>query len=223
MTSKPRKNAHKALLRDVSRLINQPVDSLATRFVALAKLKLDATEAQLLAGDPSVTVADLRALEEILSAHVPRPGLQITVKYAEPADAAPADHAAVDGLVECRRCHWRPADKDRVSRCYRCGWTHGADFDSPWTPLIAPADTSPVAPSLSPQNAPAGSPSPANVIPLDAEQRKAELRAASRVSNGVDPGPPRPHYPNIGSPFSGGDNRSISQWQRDCDAAYRVT
>jgi hypothetical protein len=57
---------------------------------------------------------------------------------------------------------------------------------------------------------------------LDKEERAAQLRAAARISNGVDPGPPRLHTPNIGSPISAGDNRSISQFQRDCDSAYRI-
>jgi hypothetical protein len=56
---------------------------------------------------------------------------------------------------------------------------------------------------------------------LDGEQRKAELRAAAGVSNGVDPGSPRaPAAPNIG-PFASGDNRSVSQFMRDVDNAYR--
>jgi hypothetical protein len=213
MTSKPRKNAHKALLRDVSRLINQPVDSLATRFVALAKLKLDATEAQLLAGDPSVTVADLRALEEILSAHVPRPGLQVVVKFAEPADAAEADHAAVDNLRACRRCGWVPFDRDRVERCYACGWKAGDDIAGPHTPLIAPVG----APTSSPEPLPATAIAPANVIPMNAEQRREAALDAAPLKRHQAP----TYSPNIGAPFGGGDSRSISQFQRDVDAAYK--
>jgi hypothetical protein len=56
-------------------------------------------------------------------------------------DTAPADGAAVSGLVQCRRCHWKPEGDDRVSRCYRCGWKHGDDTKKPWSsPLGSPSD-----------------------------------------------------------------------------------
>jgi hypothetical protein len=210
------KTAHKALLRDVAELIGQPVDSLAVRFVALARLKLDATEAQLLSGDTSVSIQDVNALEETLARYIPKPSMQITVRYVEPADSAPADHAAISGLAACRRCSWAPAGTDRWPACPACGWRVGDDVSAPHTPIAAPP--------ASPENLSTGSPVPHNVVPIDGK-RAAELRAAARVSNGVDPGPPRNVSPCIGSPFlgggGGGDNRTISQWQRDVDNAYR--
>jgi hypothetical protein len=220
MARNERKSRHKALLKEVSALINQPVDSLAVRLVALARLKMDGVEAQLLSGDPSITVADITTLQGIFSAHVPKPGLAIRVTYVDGADTAPPDSAAVDGLIECRRCHWRPFDRDRVERCYRCGWRHGDDVSAPWQPVIATADTSKGISPGSPENLSTSSPAPGNVVPLDGK-RAAELRAAARVSNGVDPGPPRNVSPCIGTPFSGGDNRSVSQFMRDVDNAYR--
>jgi hypothetical protein len=210
MTSKPRKNAHKALLRDVSRLINQPVDSLATRFVALAKLKLDATEAQLLAGDPSVTVADLRALEEILSAHVPRPGLQVVVKFAEPADAAEVDSGAIDGVASCRRCSWTPAGADRWPECPKCGWRSGLDVSGPWEPVNAPAPTS------SPEPLPAATTSPPNVVSLDEQRadRSAELRIAARATGGYAPPVQAPRVNNPGNESPAALSRRISESYR---------
>jgi hypothetical protein len=58
---------------------------------------------------------------------------------------------------------------------------------------------------------------------LDKAERSAQLRQQARVSNNIDPGPPPANVsPCIGSPFSGGgDNRSISQFMRDIDNAYR--
>jgi hypothetical protein len=133
MARNERKSRHKALLREVAALINQPVDSLAVRLTALARLKLDSLEAQLLAGDSSVTVADITTLQETFDKYVPKRTINVEIEIIRPSDVAPADSAAVSGLVECRRCHWTPADKDRVTRCYRCGCTLGQfmrDFDN---------------------------------------------------------------------------------------------
>jgi hypothetical protein len=62
-----------------------------------------------------------------------------------------------------------------------------------------------------------------NVVPIDKAERSAQLRQQARISNNTDPGPARIPSPCIGSPFlgGGGDNRSISQFQRDIDNAYR--
>jgi hypothetical protein len=229
MTSKPdRKARHKALLRDVAKLINQPADSLAVRLVALARLRMDVVEAQLLSGDSSVTVADITALQEIFAAHVPKPKMQINVRFVEPADAAEAGSGAIDGVAVCRRCSWTPAGNDRWPECPACGWRCGHDIAGPHTPLIAgiPAPASKADSLSSPQSSPATATAPGNVIPMNAEQRAeqaVERRAAARISNNIDPGPPRTASPCIGSPFvgGGGDSRSISQFQRDVDAAYK--
>lgn len=231
MTKPDRKARHKALLREIAKLIDQPVDALATRLMALARLKLDTAEVQLLSGDPTVTMADIRELREVFDTYVPPPAMEIRVTYADGTDSAAPDRAAVSDCVECRRCHFVPTGTDRWPACPKCGWRHGDDHLAPWTALIAETP-------LAPQNAPATSVSPANVLPLKPvtradeealEAQKAELaaqrRRAARVSNGVDPGPPAPPRPNYSyGPMPGdssNDSRSISQFMRDCDAAYR--
>jgi hypothetical protein len=94
------------------KLIGQPADSLAVRLVALARLKMDALEVQLLAGDPTVSLADIATLQETFDKYVPKPKIEVKLTIVEPADKATADHAAVDGLVECRRCQMRVANDE---------------------------------------------------------------------------------------------------------------
>jgi hypothetical protein len=214
MARNRRKSQHKALLQEIAALINQPVDSLAVRLVALARLKLDATEAELLAGNSSATIQDITTLQETFDKYVPKPRIQITVKYADATDAAPADHAAVSGLAECRRCRWRPANTDRWPECPRCGWRHGDDTSAPWQPLIAGIP----APASSPEPAPAATTSPPNVIALDEQRadRSAELRVAARTTAGITPPvqAPRVNYSNP-------DNESPAALSRRIENAYR--
>jgi hypothetical protein len=216
MARNERKSRHKALLRDVAELLGQKPDSLAVRLVALTRLKLDSVEAQLLSGDSSVTVDDITKLREVFDAYIPRPGLALRVTFVEPADAAEAGYAAIDGVAACRRCTFTPTGADRWPECPKCGWRCGHDVSSP-APLIA-------GPTSSPEPLPAATTSPPNVIPLNAEQRAdlaAEKRAAARVTAGIDPGPPKSANisPCIGSPFS--DNESPVALSRRIENAYR--
>jgi hypothetical protein len=95
--SDAQRKAHKALLRDVSKQIGQPLDSIATRFVALARAKMAALEA-----DPTAaTVAELMQLQEALSAYAPRPQHKIEIEIIPHADSAAPDRAAVSGLTAC--------------------------------------------------------------------------------------------------------------------------
>src|SRR5262249_21391307 len=68
----------------------------------------------------------------------PTPPQTITIKIVPPTDVAPPDAAAVDGLLECRRCHWKPNGGDGVPQCYRCGWRHGMDMHTPWANPLNP-------------------------------------------------------------------------------------
>jgi hypothetical protein len=224
MTTKPdRKKRHQALLREVSKLIDQPVDSLAVRLVSLARLKMDVVEAQLLQGDPSVTVADITALKETFNAFIPPPAMEIRVRYQDAIDAAAPDHASISGLRACRRCTWTPSGVDQWPACPTCGWRAGEDITAEWTPFARPVTSPSRGAPLAPQNAPAATTAPTNTVREDAEAeyaaQAAERRRQARISNGVDPGPPRIHTPNIGGLFGDRDTRSISQFQRDVDNA----
>src|SRR5262249_29618448 len=90
----------------------------------------------------------------------------VEVKIVPSVDTAPPDAAAVSGLLECRRCHWKPDANDRVSKCYRCGWKHGDDTQTSWSasPLAASSQT----PSHDAPGASAGPSAPAsnNVVKL---------------------------------------------------------
>jgi hypothetical protein len=74
------------------------------------------------------------AMAEIRASIPPEPPT-VTVTFVNPTDHAPAGVAAVDDLIECRRCHWKPEGSDRVTRCYRCGWRHGDDINARWKTL----------------------------------------------------------------------------------------
>jgi hypothetical protein len=191
------------------------------RLTALARLKLDSLEAQLLDGDPTVTVQDIITLQGAFDKYVPPPKMQITVKYADAADTAPLDSAAVDNLRACRRCGWVPFDRDRVAKCYGCSWRSGDDFDSPWQPLIAPVDTSKGISPVSPESLSTGSPAPPNVVSIEEQraEQAAEKRRLARISNGTDPGPPKTVSPCLGSPFS--NSESPAALSRRISESYR--
>jgi hypothetical protein len=183
------------LLRDVGKLIGQPADSIAVRLVALARLKMDATEAQLLSGDPAVTVQDITALEEVFAKYVPKPGMNLKVSFV----------SGVVGMFKCQHCHMENRVEDyRGPEPKKTDSQNAVAQPSVSAPASGTADAVPA--------------SPANVIPLDPAQRAAELRAAARVSNNVDPGPPAAPRVNYNNP----DNESISAFNRRVDAAYRV-
>jgi hypothetical protein len=131
-------------------------------------------------------------------AAVPGPPLTVTIQLVDSADAAPPDAAAVDGMVQCRRCHWRPLDGDRVTRCYRCGATAHSDHGAPWCSPIADRAQTPSSDVLQPD---AGHPTPAsdNVVKLRARD--------SRTMTVADWAPPKIDYSAIdggsnGNPFS---------------------
>jgi hypothetical protein len=160
----------------------------------------------------------LLRLDEAMRQYLPPPKkpMAITVKFVGGQDEAPSDTAAVDGLVACRRCRWVPFDKDRVTRCYRCGWTHGADTAAPWSPVIEPAASYATINDrghMTPASAPAGTPSPQNVVSIDDQraQRSAELRDEALRNNhhALKRNQPSNYSPNIGAPYLGNDNRSV--------------
>jgi hypothetical protein len=118
------------LLRDVGKLIGQPADSIAVRLVALARLKMDATEAQLLSGDPAVTVQDITALEEVFAKYVPKPGMNLKVSSSRVLSACSNASTAtwrialriIAGLSPRRRIHrtlWRSRLFPRLRRVLR--------------------------------------------------------------------------------------------------------
>jgi hypothetical protein len=53
---------------------------------------------------------------------------------------------------------------------------------------------------------------------MNAEQRREAALAAAPLKRHQA----QTYSPNIGAPFSGGDNRSISQFMKDIDASYRT-
>jgi hypothetical protein len=145
--------------------------------------------------------------------------IEIKVTYADPTDAAAPGEAAVDGLKECRRCHWRPSDSDKVERCYNCGWRHGDDTSAPWKPSFQAPTPTPT--PAAPEQAPPTTPTPRTRADEEAEEAKklalaAEKRRLARFSNGVDPGPPRPH---VSTNIYGGD--SPSSLMRRIERDYR--
>jgi hypothetical protein len=136
------KALHTQLLEDTAKLIGHPPDALVTRFVALARLKMQAIEVQLIAGNHhAATAAEIDVLRQQLEPYMPKAQSNVRVTFVGGKDIASDNDAAVDGLIECRRCHWKPFNRDRVTRCYRCGWAHGADTNASWTPVIEPAAT----------------------------------------------------------------------------------
>jgi hypothetical protein len=204
------RKAHKALLREVSKLIHQPVDSLAVRLTVLARLKLDALEAQLIAGDPTVTVADITTLQETFDPYVPKRGIAVELHVVETQDTqtCPAcqhkfDLATVRRTLEESQHAAREREALEMAHKKAVSERHGS--------VSTPAEN----------NAPAGSPAPTNVGPIDGEKRAADLRAKARMSNDdTEPSPVQTPRPNV-APLIGSDSRSISQFQRDVDAAYR--
>jgi hypothetical protein len=133
--------------------------------------------------------------------------IEIKVTYTDPTDAAAPGEAAVSGLCECRRCGWKPSGSDKVEKCYNCGWRWGDDTSKPWKPSFqAPTPPTPAAPPAPADQTPA----PRTRADDEAEEAKklalaAEKRRLARISNGVDPGPPRPH---ASTNIYGGDSPS---------------
>jgi hypothetical protein len=121
-----------------SKELRLPVTDWRVRRYAVLMNMHDNLTAQLAAG-ADVSIDGLLkldgAMQEIRSSLPPEP-LKVSVTFVDPTDAAPPGAASVDGLAECRRCHWKPEGADHVSRCYRCGWVHGADTSGPWKPLF---------------------------------------------------------------------------------------
>jgi hypothetical protein len=157
-------------------------------------------------------------LDEALRQYLPPPKkpLALRVTFVGGQDDAPPGAAAVDGVQKCRHCGFEPKDHERWPRCPHCGWKTGADMlTMQWRePAMACA-----APSPSPENAPAGSPRTANVIPLDAEQRAAELRAAARKDR--DGYAPPPQQARVNYNNAGTNNESISAFMRRIEDSYR--
>jgi len=75
------------------------------------------------------------AMTEIKKLVPPKP-ISVTLTIVRPTDASPRRSAAVSGVRRCRRCQWQPPGRDRVERCYKCGWKVGDDFAAPWQPII---------------------------------------------------------------------------------------
>jgi hypothetical protein len=184
------KALHTQLLEDTAKLIGHPADALVTRFVALARLKMETIEVQLIAGNPhAATATEIDILRQQLEPFMPRPGLEIRVKFADPIDAAKPGAASVCGLERCRRCGWQPPNNDAVSICYRCSWTDGCDPEHTPRQLLAGL----AEPAPAPETAPVGAGE--NVVPLKQspqqsdEDRKAdrmaELRTQARPTGGV--------------------------------------
>jgi hypothetical protein len=191
---------HAQLLEETAKLIGQPIDAMVTRFVALARLRLDTMEMQLIAGNPhAATAAEIDTLRQQLDPYMPKPGLEIRVSYADATDAAPPDSPAVDGLSACRRCRWVPTGVDRWPACPRCGYRHGDDTSAAWQPVTGPTPTTTYA-TIDDRGhmhaAPSSAAPPAPVHALSDEEQRAdaaaEKRRLARISNGVDPGPPMP-------------------------------
>jgi hypothetical protein len=212
------KTLHTQLLEDTARMINQPVDALVTRFVSLARLKMETIEMQLIAGDPhAATAQEIDTLRQQLDPYMPRPKLEIKVSYADPVDTAKPGAPSVCGLEKCRRCGWAPPSSDQTSICYQCSWVIGCDSDLPRRPLIAPSEPAPL-----PEQAVADR----SVVPfrqppqLSEEDRKAsrmaELRAQARPTGG-EPAPiqsPRINY-------NSGGGGSCSDLMRRIENSYR--
>jgi hypothetical protein len=222
---------HQRMLEDTAALIKQPVDSLVVRFITVARMKLDQVESQLLTGGAGATVGEIDQLRGMLETYLPKPLVNISVELVGSVDDAPADGPSVCGLVVCRRCEWKPPNRDQVSICYRCGWTHGCDPDRTPRQLLPGLIEAPhvqrtdPCPSQAQDDGSGAIPNGAsNIVALDDGARAA--LAAERRKQALESAPlkryqPSVSSPNIGSPFSGGDNRTISQFNRDITDAYR--
>jgi hypothetical protein len=137
-------------------------------------------------------------MQEIRSS-LPAEPLKVKVTFVPPTDSAPSDAAAVDGLVECRRCHWKPDGADRVSKCYRCGWVRGADTQAPWSPpflpppkpraLPAPAEAKPVHPN----DLPRVDPGTVHSAP-GARMQWLDYSGIAPTNGGYDPFQPAPNW-----------------------------
>jgi hypothetical protein len=203
------KALHAQLLEDTAKLIGHPADALVTRFVALARLKMETIEMQLIAGDPhAATAQEIDTLRQQLDPYMPKSKMEVKVSFASPRDEAKPGTASVCGLESCRRCGWRPPNNDAVSICYRCSWTDGCDLEhTPRQPITGLAEPAPA-----PETAPASAGE--NVVPLNRsprlsdEDRKAdrmaELRAQARPTGGVAAPvqAPRINYNNDGGSCS---------------------
>jgi hypothetical protein len=190
------KALHAQLLEDTAKLIGHPVDALVTRFVALARLKMQTIEMQLIAGNPhAATAQEIDMLRQQLDPYMPKAQMNLRVSFVGAKDEAPAGGPSVGGLIACRRCGWTPPGKDVVEKCYACSWFDGCDTDhTPHEPLIKP-----VIPAATETSASAVTARSARANPkvVDLDEQRAELaqqrRQQARITAGVDPGPPRPY------------------------------
>jgi hypothetical protein len=83
------KALHTQLLEDTAKLIGHPVDALVTRFVALARLKMETIEMQLIAGNPhAATAQEIDTLRQQLDPYMPKSRLELKVSFISPCDEA---------------------------------------------------------------------------------------------------------------------------------------
>jgi hypothetical protein len=150
-----REKLYQELLKRAALMLNQDTDAEVTKHVATFLLLRENLQVRALAGE-RVDPDDLFKCDEVLKQYLPQ-GKPLVVQWqlVGATDEAKPDEAAVSGFVECRRCHWKPFDKDRVERCYRCGWHEFMDTQhTPWQPLITSAPTAdapkPAAPVVPP-------------------------------------------------------------------------
>jgi hypothetical protein len=163
MARNSRKSQHKALLKEVGALIQQSPDSLATRLTALARSKLDALEAQLLAGDPGVTIQDITTLQETFDKYVPKPTTHLVLSVVETAD--------VQTCPGCKHKYELATVRRTLEESQRAAREREAqELASKKAVSTRPGAVE----ATSPENAPAATPAPANVVPIDGEKRAAD-------------------------------------------------
>lgn len=206
MTTNDRKSRHRALLRDVARLISQPADSLAVRLVALARLKMDATEAALLSGDPTVTIGDITALEEVFAKYVPKAPLAVQVTYVHPTTKCPQCQHEFNLDLPDKDDNGSPVQAANAKPL----------VDDPYkpadqTPPKAPGSIVAAVPGAAAMSRP-------QVIDLEQQRtdRSLQLRDEALTNNHFAL---KRNQPSIGAPFS--DNESPVPLSRRIDAAYR--
>jgi hypothetical protein len=199
-------DAHDKLSQTIADRLGQSIDAEVVQHVTLLHLQREALKLQLLQGGHVLT-SDIVALDNALDKYVPKPGLEVRVRFTDPVDTAKPGAPSVCGLAACRRCGWAP-QRDQVSVCFRCSWFVGCDPEH--TPRQLAEGLA--APAPAPETAPAGAGE--NVVPLKRspqqsdEDRKAfrmaELRAQARPTGG-EPAPvqaPRINYNSDGGSCS---------------------
>jgi hypothetical protein len=212
-------DAHDKLSQAIADRLKQPIDSEVVAHVTLLHLQREALKGQLLQGGHVLT-SDIVALDNALDKYVPRPGLEVVVRFTDPADVAPPGAPSVCGVAACRRCGWAPPNNDQTSVCYRCSWVVGADVEHlPRRPLASLGALTPAAEQaqVEGENVVAPLRRAPQLSDEDAKlNRMAELKHQARADR--DGFVPPPQAPRIN--YNSGDGGSISDLMRRINNSY---